>query len=212
LKKYKHIIWDWNGTLLDDARLCVEILNGVLCGHGKAATNYSRYREEFCIPVIDYYGKLGFDFTVESFDEVAKEYVDGYCLRQFECKLQDGALEVLNAIQSRRLTQSILSAYQQDMLENAVKFFGVIEYFEKIVGLNDIYANGKVENGKKLMKELGYNGKEVLFIGDTVHDFEVSKAIGSDCVLIDDGHQQRQTLELCGTTVLDSITDVVKML
>ena len=29
-RKYSHILWDWNGTLLDDAWLCVEVMNSML--------------------------------------------------------------------------------------------------------------------------------------------------------------------------------------
>ena len=28
--RYKHIIWDWNGTLLDDRWLCIEAINQTL--------------------------------------------------------------------------------------------------------------------------------------------------------------------------------------
>ena len=28
--KYNHIVWDWNGTLLDDRWLCIEAINFVL--------------------------------------------------------------------------------------------------------------------------------------------------------------------------------------
>ena len=33
LTAYAHVIWDWNGTLLDDAWLCVDVMNGVLRAH-----------------------------------------------------------------------------------------------------------------------------------------------------------------------------------
>ena len=28
--QYEHIIWDWNGTLLDDLDVCVDVMNGLL--------------------------------------------------------------------------------------------------------------------------------------------------------------------------------------
>ena len=39
LKKYTNIIWDWNGTLLDDAWLCVDVMNGMLKEHGLPLKN-----------------------------------------------------------------------------------------------------------------------------------------------------------------------------
>ena len=30
MKQYKHIIWDWNGTLLDDLQMSIDALNAIL--------------------------------------------------------------------------------------------------------------------------------------------------------------------------------------
>ena len=43
LQKYRHIIWDWNGTLLDDAWLCVEILNEILRRRNEQPVTHERY-------------------------------------------------------------------------------------------------------------------------------------------------------------------------
>ena len=64
--KYKHIIWDWNGTLLDDRLFCIEIMNQVLQKRGMKAMSESWFLDNFCFPVKDYYIKLGFDFNKES--------------------------------------------------------------------------------------------------------------------------------------------------
>ena len=65
--KYKHIVWDWNGTLLDDRWLCIEAINYVLKSRNMPLVSNKDYRNLFCFPVIEYYKKLGFDFTKEPF-------------------------------------------------------------------------------------------------------------------------------------------------
>ena len=64
--KYQHIIWDWNGTLLNDAWLFVDIMNGVLSNRKLPLITVDDYRKLFCFPVKDYYKKLGFDLENES--------------------------------------------------------------------------------------------------------------------------------------------------
>jgi len=211
LKRYKHIIWDWNGTLLDDARLCVDVLNLMLKKRSKPLISYQEYREEFDFPVKDYYTQLGFDFSAESFDKIAVEYLNEYNTRRAECKLHRGAVSVLKSCAGCGITQSILSAYPQSMLEEAVEYFGIRPFFIKLLGLDDHYAGGKLENGRKLIRKLGIAASNVLLVGDTIHDFEVAKAVGTDCVLIPDGHHGREKLELCGARVVDSIKDVLKL-
>ncbi len=210
MKKYQHIIWDWNGTLFDDASLCVEILNRSLARRGMAAINVEQYQAEFGFPVKDYYEKLGFDFSRVSFDEVAKEFIEEYNEKRFECQLRADALGVLQSCLEAGLGQSILSAYQQDMLEEIVEYFGVRNFFEKLFGLNDYYANCKVAHGRELMKELDVAPELVLMVGDTIHDFEVASEVGCDCVLIPSGHQSRERLFTCGVSVMDSLKEVAK--
>ena len=68
-----HIIWDWNGTLFDDANLCRDIINRMLHARGRATLDAQRYEEAFGFPVRDYYARIGFDFSEEPFELVLAE-------------------------------------------------------------------------------------------------------------------------------------------
>jgi len=208
LGKYRHIIWDWNGTLLNDAETCVEVLNELLRRRGKTPVTYEQYRQDFDFPVKDYYVRLGFDFAVESFDAVAHEYIDSYRQKQFKCSLHTGAVGALESCRDLGLTQSILSAYHQDLLEEVTQYFQIQDFFVKVVGRDDLYAHSKTDNGIQLLAELGLGGEQVLLIGDTIHDYEVAKAMSTDCILIANGHQRQQKLQDSGTTVLKSLAQI----
>lgn len=195
ISKYKHIIWDWNGTLLDDCQLNIDLINEFLLKRNLCTVTKDQYLDIFGFPIYDYYCKLGFDFEAEFFESISNAFVDTYDSRCFTCRLQRDAEAVLKAFENRGLTQSILSAYYQDSLEKAVKHHGIEKYFIRLIGLENKHAAGKAENGKRWIKELGCNPGKVLFIGDTVHDFEVSQVIGCDCLLVASGHQCRKRLE-----------------
>ncbi len=47
----KVIIWDWNGTLLNDTDICVSCMNRVLKKRGLELLDVQRYREIFNFPV-----------------------------------------------------------------------------------------------------------------------------------------------------------------
>jgi len=207
--KYKHIIWDWNGTLLDDAWLCVDIMNGVLSRRNMPAISLRQYQELFDFPVIDYYVRLGFDFEKESFEIVGTEFIDYYEERRHEAPLQKEVKAVLRTVREAGITQSLLSAYKQSTLNELVAYHRLDDYFLKVMGLDNHYAHSKVEIGKAWMDELHCGPHEVLFVGDTVHDHEVAEAIGADCLLVASGHHRREKLEACGVPVLSSIRDVV---
>ncbi|NQU68141.1 MAG: HAD family hydrolase [Candidatus Marinimicrobia bacterium] len=207
--KYRHIIWDWNGTLFNDAWLCVEVMNGVLSRRNMVLLTPDRYMDIFDFPVVDYYRRLGFDFEKEPFQISGTEFIVEYNKRYREPTLHQGARSTLQAVKDAGVTQSILSAQEQSTLDELLDIHNMQPFLLKAIGLNDHYAHSKIENGLAWMKELHYGSHEVLFVGDTVHDHEVAEAIGADCVLIPGGHHSRTKLEKTGVPVLNDLSQLV---
>lgn len=208
MNRFKHIIWDWNGTLWDDTWLCVEINNHMLANRGLPLIDIAVYQEKLCFPVDKYYCQLGFDYDEEPYARLAEEFIEEYTERRYECGLHGGARELIMELKGKGIPQAVLSAYQHDTLLQAVEYFKLTEHFDAIIGLNDIYASGKVENGLKYISKLHLDPAKILFIGDTVHDFEVAEAMGIQCVLVAHGHNSRPRLEACGVPVFDSLSEV----
>ena len=65
--KIKHIVWDWNGTLLNDNWLAIKAINILLKRYNLPLITLEQYLAVFTFPVIDYYKELGFDFNKTSF-------------------------------------------------------------------------------------------------------------------------------------------------
>lgn len=205
MNNYKHIIWDWNGTLLNDVGLCVDIINGVLAKRNLDALTFEKYRKIFTFPIKDYYIKAGFDFTQYTFEEVGLEWMREYERRRTECLLHSGVEETLLLLKQNNIGQSVLSAYPHSTLIEIISHFNLNGFFSYIIGLNNIYATSKIELGKDLMKKIS-NGKErTLLVGDTEHDHEVATEIGADCVLVANGHQSKEKLLTCNVPVFDTL-------
>ena len=205
LQPYRHLIWDWNGTLLDDAWLCRDIMNGQLRRRGLPELSAERYEEIFDFPVEKYYRAVGFDWGRESFQEAGTEFIVEYEKRKKECSLQPGARELLQNIAGGGWTQAVLSAYSHHSLEEFLGHFGVRKHFREVAGSRDHYAAGKVEHGLKMLEALHVSPRETLLIGDTTHDAEVAKAMGVDCVLLPCGHNSRARLEACRIPLVESL-------
>ena len=75
MNKIKHIIWDWNGSIVDDAWLFVDLMNVVLKKRGLPKISIADYQETFCFPLEDYYKKLGFDFKKEPYLVPSLEFI-----------------------------------------------------------------------------------------------------------------------------------------
>ncbi len=208
----RHIFWDWNGTLMDDAWLCVATLNTLLRNRGMAETNVATYRQVFSFPVRAYYERLGFDFTKEDMQLLSIEYIDGYNARRYECALHSGTRELLAELQQLGKGQSILSAYRQDMLEDTIKGYSLSSFFTHLAGTDNLQAQGKRDQGKRLLEKLHLPPTAVIMIGDTLHDLEVAEAIGCPCILVGHGHCDANRLRGHGVPVAESIADLRLML
>ena len=206
--KYKHIIWDWNGTLLDDTWLCVEGINKSLEKRSLQTITKEIYRKVFSFPVEDYYERLGFDFKKEPFEVAGDEFVAYYAKCFHKVKLHKQVSSALGALEIAGFSQSILSAGKQEYLDQWVKVHGLSEYFMIIRGIDNQYARGKIELGISFIKELPYEKDEIIMVGDTVHDSDVADAMGIDCLLIDHGHMGNEKLKATGRKVFSNIEHV----
>jgi phosphoglycolate phosphatase len=210
--KYKHIIWDWNGTLIDDAWLCVEIMNSLLKKRKLNSITINDYREHFTFPVRDYYIKLGFDLMAESFEVCGMEFINEFKNRKFDASLYNQIELILDQLTKMGLSHSILSAQNQILLDETVAHYQLQNKFEGVIGLENHYAHSKVNIGKSWIERLSFSCNEVIMIGDTVHDFEVAQAMGTDCILIASGHNSRERLENSGALVLESPLKIIESL
>ncbi|MBC8256034.1 MAG: HAD family hydrolase [Candidatus Marinimicrobia bacterium] len=206
--QYKHIIWDWNGTLLNDGWLFVEVMNTVLIRHELETITLDRYREIFGFPVKDYYKKLGFDFEKVPFEESGIEFIKGYENRRYDAELYPQAILLLTELCKKGISNSILSAQHQTLLNDLTNHYKISNQFTGIIGLDNHYAHSKIENGIKWVKQLDMNPQEILMIGDTDHDFEVAAAMGVDCILLSHGHHCISRLQSTGAKVYSNLSEI----
>lgn len=213
MSRFKHVIWDWNGTLLNDTWLCVEVLNGLLARRGRAPISNEDYRRNFGFPVIEFYHFLGFETDTDSFEQVSREFIGDYEARWLtECALHPQVPEILTAMANCGLTHSVLSAAKQEALEIGIRHFGIHPHFEALCGTDNIYAQGKIERGRQWIAQLHWDPHEVVLIGDTLHDFEVAEAMGTACILLAHGHHTPERLTATGKPVIHSLRELVGLL
>jgi len=206
--KYKHVIWDWNGTLLDDTWLFVEVMNISLAKRGLNLITRDIYRDLFTFPVRDYYIKLGFDLEKEPFEKCGMEFIHEYEKRKFDATLYSQAAGVLINLKDQGISHSILSAQNQKTLDELTAHYQIRNLFMGINGLDDYYAHGKVEVAKAWIRTLNFDPHEVLMVGDTEHDHEVAEAMGVDCLLLTCGHNSVDRLQSAAAYVVHSFDEI----
>jgi len=165
------------------------------------------YREIFDFPIKEYYRKLGFDFDKEPYEVLAPIWVELYLENCCSAGIVDGVDTVVKAVAKTETKQVILSACEKNMLCDQLAELGVIEYFDEIIGLDDIHAAGKLHLARE-WREKNPEAK-ILFVGDTTHDAETAEVLGADCLLFTGGHQSKERLLTTGCETIDGIVEIL---
>ena len=203
------VIWDFNGTLLDDVECGIKSINVLLSRRGlPTVKSQEQYRSLFRFPIIKYYESLGFDFTREDFSSVAVEWVEQYDIFSKESKIHPDALAAIEALERAGIRQVLLSATEQKMLERQVAGLGLDGRFEEVLGMDTVEAHTKLPAALRFTQKA--RPTRVVFVGDTLHDAEVAAEAGAECLLIACGHQSRERLMTSGLPVFDTHADAVR--
>lgn len=212
MPKYKYIIWDWNGTILDDLQLNLEVENTLLQRRNRRLIkDIEEYHEKFQFPIIKFYQNLDFDLENEKFEDIAREYVLEFDERFYELEIFPDSESVIREFKYKGIEQIILSQTEQRWLEKQVRAHDIDYLFTELLGARDIYVKGKVAIALEWITRNNIDSTQVLMVGDTVHDFEVAENIGCDVVLIARGHNSKEALMTTGAPVIDNIEQLKRM-
>lgn len=209
--RYKHIFWDFNGTIIDDVHNALACVNDMLVRKGMKTINLTEYYDYVETPIVNFYYRILPPEEVV-FSEISKAYHEDYARHINETQLAEGARELLQDLKEKDIHQYIITSnYIGETLE-LTKKFGVFDFFDEILGADNTLAESKIERAKAFFKSKGIERNDAIFIGDTLHDLETANALGIDCVLVAYGHQGRKLLEEHNAYTVENLDEVRKII
>ena len=211
-KKYTHLIWDFNGTILNDIQLGIDCVNVMLRKRNlPTLDSVEAYRAIMRFPVIDYYRDLGFDMATEDYYKIlAPEWVALYLAGEPNTGMMPGVEDVLAAVKAAGVSQIVLSATKTDQLMSQLDRLGITHYFDEVLGLDNFYASSKTALAETWRQ--ANPDAAVLSVGDTDHDAALADVLGADGLLYTGGHQSVARLTACGKHLIDSISDITSFM
>ncbi|MFF9848276.1 HAD family hydrolase [Streptomyces litmocidini] len=209
-KHGKHLVWDWNGTLLDDIDAVIGATNAAFAELGLASITLERYRELYTVPVPKFYERLmGRLPTDEEWTVMDGAFHRHYWVRAESCGLTAGAAELLAARQAAGATQSLLSLAPHAHLVPLVRQHGIAERFVRVDGRPDASTDGKSGHMVRHVAALGVPAERVVVIGDAADDAVAAAHVGARAVLYTGGSHSRASLARVGVPVVDSLAEAV---
>ncbi len=205
--KYEIVFWDWNGTIVDDLDIAVKSLNSVLEKYGYDKITAEIYRKNIDTSVINLYKKI-FDLNVHPFEILANDFGHYYNLYSEDLSLHEGVLDKLQEFKEQGSRQVILSSSATGVIEQYMNRFMICEYFDKILGADDMLSGDKVCRAKRYIENYNLSKSKILFIGDTVYDSNMAKTLGADCALLTCGHQSPELLKRCRDSIFENLYQI----
>lgn len=211
---YKYIIFDFNGTLLDDVAVSLDALN--FCVHKYVDKNITisleSYLDQFSFPVGNYYKKIGFDFDKIDYDDVANDFIAYYEERFKENKLFPNVIKTLERAKEERYILIILTASYIKLIEKQLSFYNIKDYFKDVLAQDNKYALSKTQIMLNYLKNNNIDPKLCIYIGDTTHDIEVAKQCNIQPISFYNGHNSYKKLKKDNDLLINDIYDIFKYL
>ncbi len=208
----QHVIWDWNGTLLDDLAIVIESLNMGIGKLGLGPIDEDEYRNHFTRPVRAFYdslfGRPVFDMEWQLLN---KTFHDEYFLRVSSAELAVDAIEALTRVDDLSWTQSLLSMTTHHELVEVVRSRGVLHRFTLLDGLREETGGHKARHLKEHITWLGMSPENAVVIGDTPDDAVAARHVGAGVILYDGGTHHLPTLEGMAVPVAHTLLEAVEI-
>ena len=212
LRSMKHIIWDWNGTLLNDLPVIIKAVNHTLEQVGLPQITLEDYRTYYTRPVKKFYDQIaGRDIGHDDWTRIDGLFHERYHAMVGDASLASGANEVLAELDAGPNEQSLLSMAPQDELLMALELFGVSGYFSLAEGNTGAPGGFKADHLASHLERLETDKSRVTMIGDTIDDGDAAIENGIACVLFDDGSHHRHDLEALGLPIADLLAEAVEV-
>jgi phosphoglycolate phosphatase-like HAD superfamily hydrolase len=206
-----HVVWDWNGTILDDNDAVVSSVNAVCAAFGREPVELEYWRSIYRRPLLDCYRELlRQELSTQDWAAIDRHFHDTYRILLHTTRLAPGVPDELRRWQAAGRRQSLLSMWFHDELVPLVTQHGLTDLFTRIDGLRvDTGGHGKAAHLIEHLTALNVDPADVLVIGDVLDDAMAAEAAGARCVLVTTGVSSRQTLKAAGVPVVDSIADAL---
>jgi phosphoglycolate phosphatase-like HAD superfamily hydrolase len=207
-----HIVWDWNGTLLDDLPIVIEAVNRSIGALGERPISADDYRDHYTRPVRHFYdGLFGRSVTDDEWLRLNTSFHDSYFTLAHEVDLAPGARDALEMIEDAGWTQSLLSMSPQDWLTKIVARLGLTPRFDLVDGLSGPTGGLKAQHLETHLETLGVDGRATIVIGDTPDDVAAAHRVEATPILFHGGSHHIEILEAEGVPIAETLVEAAEV-
>jgi phosphoglycolate phosphatase len=162
-------LFDWNGTIADDAARACFATNTALDAVGAPRIDPLEFDRKFILPMDEMFGRLG--VSEQDLASATSHWNEAMATRR--APIRAGAARYLRALHDAGEYCAVISAAGEQYLREELAYFGLTDCFDEVL----TGASDKVE----ALEGLRQDG-QALYFGDT--EYDIASAVSSGCIAV----------------------------
>jgi phosphoglycolate phosphatase len=195
------LVFDWNGTLLDDADALLQTTNVILNRFGFASIDLQKFREQCDLPFAVLYRKLGMSADeVEAADSNGSAlFHDTYEPLASRAPLREGARDILEAAHRQGVQTLVLSNHIVEPIRVQLRRLGIEDYISEVLAFENratqYKSMGKGERLRLYMQMNHLKPETTVIVGDMPVETEIARDLGLTSISITGGFVSEPRLQ-----------------
>lgn len=194
--KYRLIVFDWDGTIIDSAATIAECIRQSARDMGLPVPSTAQASHVIGLGLHDSLRMAVPELQTERYPQFVANYRRHFLAREDAMGLFDGMAELLPELKKRCLL-AIATGKSRRGLDRALAATGVGPLFAASRCADETQPKPHPAMLLELMEELAVSRNRILMIGDTSHDLEMAKAAEVDSVAVTYGAHPEEGLRAC---------------
>ncbi len=208
--KYKAIIFDWDGTLMDSVSKIVESMQSTAVALNLPVPTFEQGKDVIGISLLPALKQLFKIDDEQQAQQVLLAYRAEFSQHKQVCSpLFEGAQQLLVDLKTQGYTLAVATGKARAGLSFNMQHSNTESYFSVTKTADDAPSKPSPDMLLQILQELNLSAKDVLMVGDTTYDMAMAEAIDVDRVAVSFGvHNAAQLNQHRPLAVIDHLSQL----
>jgi len=194
--KYRLLVFDWDGTIIDSAATIAECIREASRSLGLEVPERERARHVIGLGLHDAMRIVVPELPAQRYPEFVASYREHFLARKDSMRLFDGMRELLDGL-SRKHLLALATGKSRRGLDRDLELHNLGPYFAASRCADETHPKPHPAMLTEIMEEVAVQKNSSLMIGDTSHDLEMARAAGVDALAVTYGAHPEEGLRAC---------------
>ena len=193
-QRYKLVIFDWDGTLMDSAAAIASSIQAACADLGLRVPSDEQARYIIGLGLHDAMEHLLPELDAALYPQLVDRYRHHFLVRDAGTGLFPGAADAVRKLHAGGHLLAIAPGKSRRGLDRALGVTGLADYFHRTRCADEGYSKPHPGMLQCLLDELNVAPRDALMVGDTTHDMDMARAAGVDGLAVTYGAHGRDAL------------------